>query len=381
MANFERPVVNLTTIDNYNYKAYFYYIDLEGRTVIKLQYTDISNRESDLFYVYTSISEGGILRLCIPMRHTEDPKQIIYAKGQDYVTETFIHMDLQKAIYENLEKNKIPHNPIYNNETTLAELESRSKPMYKLLSKRQFNSRRQIVDALEPLRLCPTAKCFTNKYLDYIFGLKSSEEIEFVMEPILAIMNKDNVDNFFRIMRNEKDIKIMRKEISEILSYLNSNTKNAAESEIKADIKVSHYFKKLNEYLSQYIDYKSIENFQFLFANSCKILPNLTINNIYHSFEVTIDGIELVFIINFYSFNEDIKNKLIITNIIPKVNPINKFGVYDKILSVGILIYKILDYKANMNSPGSGDYSHYSYIGNYLEQFDILKYINGKYFS
>jgi hypothetical protein len=262
---------------------------------------------------------------------------------------------------------------------TLIELQG--KAVYRVLSTKQFNTRIQNVNALEPLKLCPTAKCFTNKYLNYILGLRTSEEIDKELEPILAKMNRTYIDRFFSIMQkgNEK----IKEDISETLSYLNSNTRTSLGHGIAADMKANHFISKLNEYMREYIDYKSITNFQYLFSNSCKLVENLEIHNSYHSIDITIDGIDLTVIFNRYTLNneDDSESKLIITNIVPKENTINKYGVYNKILSVGILIYKVFEYNELTNTRGTDEYSNYVFIGNYLGNLELLRFIKDTYFS
>jgi hypothetical protein len=78
---------------------------------------------------------------------------------------------------------------------------------------------------------------------------------------------------------------------------------------------------------------------------------------------------------------DDSESKLIITNILPKQNTINKYGVYNKILSVGILIYKVFEYNELTNTRGTDEYSNYVFIGNYLGNLELLRFIKDTYFS
>ena len=77
-------------IDTFKFKLLYKVIE-KDYIFIKIRNT-ITNKD---FVLYPSNSHCNMYRLCF---NTEDH---MFYKGDDYVTETFIHMDLQKFIYQN----------------------------------------------------------------------------------------------------------------------------------------------------------------------------------------------------------------------------------------------------------------------------------------
>lgn len=370
MSNSEVFLIN---IDDYKFYALFKFLDPEGRNVIYLKSINKKTNDQIYFYVYNSVSEGGIFRL-LYFHHYNSPSDFGYYKGRDYVTESFIHMYLQKAIYEKFER--IPFNP----EITLKNVNDdphlqNTKYIFQIYNRRLLKT-----PDLEPLRLCPTGKCLTNKYLDYILGLKADSSIDKELEPIISKMDQDIYDRFLSEIREDNEN--FKKELNNQKEILAEIPLSQGElNSIFADMKTEYYVKKLNSYFSSLIDWSSISNFKNLFSNKIELLNGLFLINNYFSFDVSISGHNLEIIINnyFLKTKHNSKNNLIITNIIPKENSINDCGTYNKIVSAGILIYKIFEHQQMTNTRNNSLHPHYMYIAKYLANLDLLHFVNEEY--
>ena len=135
---------------------------------------DNTNLRYILFY--SSKSDGGILRLLV--KQEEKPTMLLkngYAVGKskeniDYITETFIHMDLQKFIYDNLHKISYCY---YNN--------SKMLPLYK-----DFNSFYDVKDD----------KTNKDKIYNVNEAIKNFQEINENFVKFRNINLKENIDEY-----------------------------------------------------------------------------------------------------------------------------------------------------------------------------------------
>ena len=92
----EHPLI--IRIDRYDFQLLYKMI--EKKKYIKIKIRNLTLKID--FIVYSSNSHGNIYRFCSLTDSTKDSQ--LFKGRYDYVTETFVHMELQKFINENLDK-------------------------------------------------------------------------------------------------------------------------------------------------------------------------------------------------------------------------------------------------------------------------------------
>ena len=96
-------------IGNYNFELITYNPNGESkRGMIKIKSTHISSNKESNFYLYRSLSNCNLWRLCL--NTTERGKPKLYKGKFDYVQDTFINIKLQKFIDKNIDKIPIDSN-------------------------------------------------------------------------------------------------------------------------------------------------------------------------------------------------------------------------------------------------------------------------------
>ena len=151
--------------------------------VIRSIDNNLEDFKERMFEVYSSNSEGGIIRLCTYsniFNHIDKR----YEKGHDYVTSSWINIELQKLIYDKYDKIDI-----------LQETDRYYKQVCANFNICGFNGKNEIITLLEdekriieepifePLRKCKSGSCFLiNELRLYIYELDEKKLIELFKE-------------------------------------------------------------------------------------------------------------------------------------------------------------------------------------------------------
>ena len=272
---------------------------------------------NDTFVLYyRSNSEMNIWRLASieksrdPFFKTETEKLF---KGQDYITETFINIKLQKYINDNYEN--IPYSYIHKIE--------------KFESKREFNVP-LYTDLSTQLNIKPNYKKY--EYFEILKDVKCG-----------SIINKSFI-NKIRLTEVQSRKNYYTRKLYEI-TQRSDNLRPIKKNYIKL------YYKILNEYLSLIVmNFTNTNIPTFEYAYTFNIDESIFIINIY-SILITIGLDNFIFYVSKYKF---IKNNITIgiftsiINIIP-LDTTNKYyllesGQYRDIISCGNYICKIIEY-------------------------------------
>lgn len=374
----KEPLTSAVRIDNFVFVLLGKF-DFGGRTLIRIQSNNQETGETHYFNAYASLSEGGLYRYCI-----YDITDKRFVKGTDYVTETFIHMDLQKLITTDF--NDIPIiDPVdcdYDREEDDKKYcvndQIIGKPAFtsELLS--SYGTRLLNVPSLDILRLCPNGLCMDPIAIQHFLfpgeGSLSSQR-KIAAKCGLKTLKKDLLSNPY---------------YQELLAIVNEVRKVHTPQKYHPDIEDTYYFfaECVSAYLSNHIRINGSP--EYLFSNLAMIdeyQPEYDeksfayLYNNYYQVSILIDGNPFIMIFNKYyiemgpdSYLENSyvgpHNKqeyCIITNIIPEGDPVTKFGTYQYIISAGFLIYKPLEYKTFTPMRNEATKS-YTFIGNILSE-------------
>ncbi len=303
------------------------------------------------FTVYTSQSEGGLFRFC-----SKTPGENKLDKGSHYIVDTFIDMRLQNYLTK-----------VFNNIPIIP-----SKPLcetnWNFFS--EFSKRVVPIPCLEIMNICNnqgSEHCLTVKSLNNFLGLKTAYDLEIVIERYGL---EPYWTEFKEIARKNLDEMVPQEHTFNFLAKL--------------------YYLSLSQYLRRYIKILDTEP-RFLYSNVNYIKPGnkyfkkIFIKNNFFEVDILIEGVPFTLILSKYYIKffsrkkshitmDDInsishhsdKVHCIITNIIPKSSMITKYGVYSKIVNVGSLIYKPIEYSKQCDVLEVCN-EDYTYIGNILE--------------
>jgi hypothetical protein len=274
-------------------------------------------------------------------------------------------MNLQKGIILNLDW--IP-------EITLDRCSS-SIELLTLYEQRLHN-----IEPLQPFRLCPSGAIFKPDSLLYLAG---SHYIDMKkLHNCLTLYQCDQEANEVYLREINADV---RRGPLFNPNFLTEDFYNKIikDSENLSPILFNAIISGLNEYLSKYVKIREDpENIpKKLFSWNSEPLKDIKLYSNYYSIEITIEDQEYELIFNHYflennrEFTPQIKSNLIITNIIPKDAKVNKYGVYDKFVQVGFLIYKPFEYPKQTNVGNVYSRDEYKFIGHYLAQLHPLNTI------
>ena len=271
------------------------------------------NKESgeiSKFVCYRSLSESGIWRVCIFTGG--------YVKGINYIVSSFVNMDLQNKI------NQI-YNSIQNEENIIkychidkdAPNKSNSEKLMQIIND---NNRFHLDPIFNTLSKCSPGVCF-NKHIG-------------IIENLLAKRGGPTYEYEAKL----KDI-IKSKKLSQSIMH---PTK-------EQDIKI--YYDSMSTYLSEYFKLKTeiinqIGTFEFKFGT------NITFKHNFYSVVISNTVLNLDYNLYFSKYeyinnNNTTFNGIYYTvlNVIPIDSNTNQFGLYEKIISAGVYIYKIMDYR------------------------------------
>lgn len=258
--------------------------------------------ERNTFFCYKSRSEGFWRFACL-----YDDNMY---KGEDYITETFIHIELQKFISENI--TNVPD----------IEIEIPSSVKVKdLLNKTKY------LEFTDKFKELLKISCSTpvRRSLEGMFVSRSGAVSTFGVLNLLEEAEKNN-----NLLLQQT-----------IHTYLDLN-KNAIDSDLE-ELKL--FYKILNSYVASIMSVnKQTLRFQYAFNHFIGKNVNIIFN--VYSVDVKIDSTEFSLIFSKYKYiNKGFEKEYnCIVNLIPKENKITIIGLYENVVSVGKYLCKPFDY-------------------------------------
>jgi hypothetical protein len=316
----------------------------------KIKIRNITQQQID-FIVYPSNSQGNIYRFC-----SIDGKSHIY-KGNDYVTETFIHMDLQEFINHNIGK--------------LIEFKKEICPTNTDIIPHMDMSYKEYMDK----RLVK----FTDKFLDKISELECGKGFSNTYKIIGNIINIYkgccdilSINHIFtlggymtlilRLIGKGSDISKKVEEFNELYLDLFKKNRKGQDSGLSYDNK-----HKIMRFYLEFISYYMNSNFDIKFDSVKQIYStgeflmkkdtSIKLNFIFFSVIVTnkISNLDYTIIYAKYKYENSIIKKFngsytTMLNMIPhgsgdpKGNEINSLGLYKNFTTMGIYLCKSFDY-------------------------------------
>ena len=341
-------------IGNYIFVLGKYTFTKDNRNHINLKsiFTDqTGTKKETIFACYRSRSEGGFWRSCIPRFNI--PDRGWYEKGANYITSSFIHLDLQIFINSNYDKlTEVGENLIS------AYCNANKELFHFLYDENRFAKD----DVLAPLKDCKAGECF-----------KSYGICDFVKK-----LGDKNLKSSYEI-----DLHSL---LSSKLTELTCNQPPHMQLNANLNEHIGIFYEGLSEYLSKYF---KIENYhRFIGSFSDGFYDYKVTNTLY---ELHITNLEsnkkyILYLNNYNYFNKPEQFNGIykhITNIVPIESKITKFGLYSEIMDVGTYIYKPIEYLVQcqlnnrtrvINTGGFG--GCYVFIGDFQTNVWPLNYIN-----
>jgi hypothetical protein len=337
------------------------------------------------FFVYRSNSHGGIFRLCT---RTDETSDHLYKGDTDYVTQTFIHIELQKFIIQN-----------YANLLTDDTLTIRSCPSirsrlipddlsslyYHDMINNQYYNRRYINEKLHRLVNinCGTAFLSVEELIENItrmYDLPGNYSL--LQKPIMSIINPAF-------------------DVSTLSRRPSANLLLPEYRRVKPDIKTKKKIIRLYlEYISEYLN----ERFKLLPATNKSLysdtftiprIEGVTIEMTYYSVEmqkrIPSEDNNFLVIYALYNIRSSIHTELNgryskVFNIIPMTNHllagssllnnnnINRVGLYRYYMSIGIYLCKIFEYITQARDIAGKSYGDYTFVGDlYTNLFPVNK--------
>lgn len=357
------------TIDEYKFELLHNYIDAKNRHYIKIESTHNDKFSTETFYLYRSNSEGGIWRFCIKESSGHLVKGVddLY----DYVTITFVHIELQMFINNNYFK--LPTTKING---PICMYDGVGSLRYNKIYSEIFDKKRLTSPSLfEPLKEITCGSFLDNKvFIQDEYKKKLIENLE----------STDPYSLYYSLILNKSGA-----------------LKNVAFAGKMNTIVHTMYNKSItSQYLIFFLgrdsnSYKRLGKNTFKYGN---ISINYTFYSIYvetrpelvKKFNLSSQRFKVIFAEYEYTNNANPKyngNYNIILNIIPTVNgvsvPINKYGVYQKVVIAGHIICKPIEYKYHSNNltdqNGRTIDINYNFVGDIMnnlwfysdEKFDI----------
>lgn len=330
-------------INNFEFELIGFYLNAyANRNVIKCSSRNTLINTIEYFYLYQSVSDMGFWRLCVEQKiknkEGESFVGILY-KGIDYIQQTFIHIDLQKFINENI--NHI--DKIYDTDKNICSYEGNNN-LSNIISHVNDISRYNKYDNDIPIfkeyrkNKCGSIK-INNEHITEEELLKNLNDFSKKFSENFDIV----IDTNEKIYENYKFNKI----INSIINPADTSFINFTGNIYK--VKLQNKENKGIEIWLYYINYNL----------TIKICSNKSSKNICKI--------------------EPIKNKYSPLLLIHVSSIITKFGLYSEYIMSGNYICKLIDYRTQC-SDGKTAYSQctseYTYIGdryNNLFPFDIIE--------
>lgn len=333
-------------IDDYNFVAVSKSTKDE-RNYVQLISQNVHTGDLNTFYVYQSNSEIGAWRYC----RTVAGKSFFLFKGDDYITVTFIHIELQKYLFKIVaslsQDNDFEDCPNINKEDSAI-----------------LNARIQGDPVFDVLTSCSSSfDCFYNNEELLNFAVQFSEQQQWTPRSIKKL-NQMSISKPYL-----QNVKLL---IQSINAYL-------------------------QKYLSfDYRSFKPLYSYQFDISNQA--IFKVTIFKGY--FRNSENQKEYEMFINHFHYQNTKYPKYngvysFITFVVPKGSKITKNGIYDKVIRTGIYAYKAVEYAHGMDiyadqklrkknksitherDIGWDNFYNYYFIGDIMNQFwplDKLKF-------
>jgi len=325
-------------IDDYNFVA-LSKSTVDERNFVQLISQNVHTGDLNIFYVYQSNSEIGAWRYC----RNVAGKSFFLFKGDDYITVTFIHIELQKYLFKIVaslsEDNDFEDCPSINKEDSAI-----------------LNSRIQGDPVFDVLTSCSSSfHCFYNNEL-----------------------------------LQENAVQFSKKQQWTPLSIKKLNQISLSKPYLK---NVKLLIQSINAYLQQYLsfDYRSFKplySYQFNISNQAIFKVTIFKGN----FRNSKNQKEYDMFINHYHYQNTKYPQYngiysFITFVVPKDSKITKNGIYDKVIRTGIYAYKAVEYAHGMDiyadqklrkkdksitherDIGWDNYYNYYFIGDIMNQF------------
>lgn len=321
-------------IKNYEFTLGKRYQGQKGEDRILVRSRNVAENKMEQLVYYFSRSEGGFARLCVG----GGPGG--YDKGANYITSSFVHMDLQLFIRKQL---------------NLLEVSQDEK---------LFSCQYDFGETLEKHRAVLWDESRIVKEKEPVFNLleKCSAGVCFV-EKVFA--NQSNITNTI------KDIKksIEEKSISDLSLLVAEEFIKAYEEACDSKGECLEWLNKIQAF---YVAISTImqKHFKLLWKTNTSlgqfsVLLGETVTITHHLYQVLIQSEEskekYVLVYSHYTLTnlnlEYDGRYFIVINVIPLDADINSLGLYTKILSLGVYIYKIFEYskQCSIQKPMESD--------------------------
>jgi ubiquitin C-terminal hydrolase len=359
------------------------------------------------FYLYRSISEGGLLRLCY-----NEPSSTKLEKDYDYVLTSGVYFELQNFINEIDNNNNIniestlcnpewyirPYDYIYDSDNKIRnvkhhdkvpDLIKNNKLEYGIFYDRKYLFGAGITNISELKSIYNYNKEF-DKYKkifsyanlnDYINASPENIREQFD-EPYLYILQYCKTGSCFKNLGEVNDL---------ICKKINNKGLEEARNELCKYIVSSNTLDKfmdgVKNYMKNYFTYKFISKKQLNYENKYMFKKNNKFDNYiivtykyYKIIKITRQIARNIFkhyYLHILGYEyKDRKNYELVFNITPIKSTITEFGLYNKYYPAGILTYKILEYsqQCNINDNNRCIEPHYIFIGDYVDWTSKLDY-------
>jgi WW domain len=318
---------------------------------------------------YSSISDGSFWRYCITY-----PRR--YDKGINYISTTFINVELQKFLFNEQSEFDIQKSDTNPMKKCIKTYSLSTGQFYERFKTRKYMSTHpffMILDYvfphIDPVRLIGNYNLATERLENFIDNKIQSEDTEEAKE--IGIIYFDSISN------TDKPNEIHLSYATDLFNTLSRKNVLKYDSEI---------YGSRTSFLIRW--YQTImEEFWNIFEITSDDVPEL----IFENRKVIIQGYNLIFTvkrikitdksdssISFfvyymeYLWIDDNKKRRQLLHIVPANSTINEHGLDDMYVSSGMLINKIFEYKQQMNitlpdrdqPPPQQRRNNYVYIGN-----------------
>ena len=366
------------TINTYTFKLLY---KMENERYIRVKIKNIQQKID--FIIYQSNSHCNLYRFCSILSD-----KTYYKGDKDYVTETFIHMDLQKFIVENFDNIilKEEEECLYIADDTHLSLKE-VKPFWVYIKERQtlFSSEKFLIRITD-------IKCgegFSNIYkiIDIINDILRNPR-EFLPADLITEFNT-LIRNILLIFFPKREIKEkdFREEILKLTIELLTKNRSGAESglEIPDKYKIMRLYL---EFISAYMNnkYNILSGYKKLYETNFRMKKYPSKEFRFSFFSVDIQHKEnrkiYSVIFAFYNYSEAEGVYSIVLNIIPHNddgNHINSLGLYKKVISIGIYLCKPLDYSNQFQTlMRDSKEEEYHFVGHLYDSLFPVKEILGR---
>ncbi len=354
-----------------------------GPNYKKIKIRNITQQQTT-FKVYPSNSQGNIYRFCL-----QDVGSHLY-KGNDYVAETFIHMDLQKFINENKHKLKEFEDQECENVTSIIPYLSETYRNY--LIKRYVEFDDEFIKIISRLS-CGNGFSHTYKIIGNMIDIYDASSR--ILSPIQHARLLVDMEIILKSIHKGTDKSQLEIEFKQLYVDLFKKNRHGQDSGLSNMVKyniMSYYLIFISKYLydNYSIEFKTIRelfNSGDFFMEKYK---HIKLNFTFYSVIIQNKTNKLTYTIIYakYNYENSLEPKLnnnytIMLNLIPhgldeiKGNEINSLGLYKKYTIMGIYLCKPFDYVLQVKSMALGEETHnYHFLGHVYDNLFPVKQIN-----